>query len=176
MNPKAAPAARASAANALLDRGYGKPPQHITGEGGPVFIARLPEPCKTAHEWIASLGDQSPPIPSNGSAAQAEATWGKRHRMKPFAAEEERSGLGCAAQKLGSWLTLKWRSARTICHTSPAICHHSPGERDSDQKTLSPSEMKCVCGWGRPRMQGTQHRNLSYCLRSGAILTVGERT
>jgi hypothetical protein len=30
-NPKSAPAARVSAANALLDRGYGKPPQHITG-------------------------------------------------------------------------------------------------------------------------------------------------
>jgi hypothetical protein len=28
-NTKSAPAARVSAANALLDRGYGKPPQHI---------------------------------------------------------------------------------------------------------------------------------------------------
>ena len=45
-NPKAAPAARVSAANALLDRGYGKPPQHITGEGGPSFVVRLPEPCR----------------------------------------------------------------------------------------------------------------------------------
>ena len=33
-NPKAAPAARVSAANALLDRGYGKPPQHITARAG----------------------------------------------------------------------------------------------------------------------------------------------
>ena len=45
-NPKTAPAARVSAANALLDRGYGKPPQHITGEGGPSYVVRLPEPCK----------------------------------------------------------------------------------------------------------------------------------
>ena len=52
-NPKYAPAARVSAANALLDRGYGKPPQHITGEGGPSYVVRLPEPCKTAEEWLA---------------------------------------------------------------------------------------------------------------------------
>jgi uncharacterized protein DUF5681 len=45
-NPKAAPVARVSAANALLDRGYGKPPQHISGEGGPSYVVRLPEPCK----------------------------------------------------------------------------------------------------------------------------------
>jgi hypothetical protein len=44
-NTKGAPAARVSAANALLDRGYGKPPQHITGEGGPQYVVRLPEPC-----------------------------------------------------------------------------------------------------------------------------------
>jgi hypothetical protein len=54
-NPKSAPAARVSAANALLDRGYGKPPQHITGEGGPSYVVRLPEPCKTTEEWEASL-------------------------------------------------------------------------------------------------------------------------
>ena len=54
-NPKYAPASRVSAANALLDRGYGKPPQHITGEGGPSYVVRLPEPCKTAGEWEASI-------------------------------------------------------------------------------------------------------------------------
>ena len=54
-DPKAVPAARVSAANALLDRGYGKPPQHITGEGGPSFVVRLPEPCKTAEEWLATV-------------------------------------------------------------------------------------------------------------------------
>ena len=58
-SPKAAPAARVSAANSLLDRGYGKPPQHITGEGGPSYVVRPPEPCKTAEEWVASLGDLS---------------------------------------------------------------------------------------------------------------------
>ena len=58
-NPKFAPAARVSAANALLDRGYGKPPQHITGEGGPSFVVRLPEPCKTAEEWQASIAKRN---------------------------------------------------------------------------------------------------------------------
>ena len=67
-NLKSAPAARVSAANSLLDRGYGKPPQHISGEGGPSYVVRLPEPCKTAEEWVASLGDQ--PTPSNGSGVQ----------------------------------------------------------------------------------------------------------
>ena len=56
-NPKVAPAARVSAANSLLDRGYGKPPQHITGEGGASYVVRLPEPYKTAEAWVASLGD-----------------------------------------------------------------------------------------------------------------------
>jgi Family of unknown function (DUF5681) len=55
-NHKAAPAARVSAANALLDRGYGKPPQHITGENAPRYVALLPEPCKTAEEWVAKCG------------------------------------------------------------------------------------------------------------------------
>jgi hypothetical protein len=72
-NQKAAPAARVSAANALLDRGYGKPPQHITGEGGPVYVARLPAPCKTVDEWAASLGDRSAQTPSNGSGAERES-------------------------------------------------------------------------------------------------------
>jgi Family of unknown function (DUF5681) len=53
-DPKAAPAARVSAANALLDRGYGKPPQHITGEVAS-YVARLPEPAKTVEEWQASI-------------------------------------------------------------------------------------------------------------------------
>jgi hypothetical protein len=66
-NPKSAPAARVSAANALLDRGYGKPPQHITGEGGPVYVGRLPEPCRTVEEWQASV--QRTIAPTNGSGA-----------------------------------------------------------------------------------------------------------
>jgi hypothetical protein len=64
---KAAPAARVSAANALLDRGYGKPPQHqhITGADGPQYVVRLPEPCKTVEEWEASI--QHLRAPTNGS-------------------------------------------------------------------------------------------------------------
>src|SRR6478672_6013047 len=54
-NPKSAPAARVSAANSLLDRGYGKPPQHITGDVAASYVARLPEPAKRAEEWMASL-------------------------------------------------------------------------------------------------------------------------
>ena len=53
-NPKSAPAARVSAANALLDRGYGKPPQHVTGENAN-FVAWLPRPCETAEEWMATV-------------------------------------------------------------------------------------------------------------------------
>src|SRR5262245_324896 len=53
-NPKSAPAARVSAANSLLDRGYGKAPQHISGEGEPQYVVRLPRVCATAEEWVAS--------------------------------------------------------------------------------------------------------------------------
>jgi Family of unknown function (DUF5681) len=64
-NPKSAPAARVSAANALLDRGYGRPPQHITGENGPSFVVRLPEPAKSVEEWEASLRATLPPAASD---------------------------------------------------------------------------------------------------------------
>ena len=66
-NAKAAPAARVAAANALLDRGYGKPLQHITGEGGPQYVVRLPEPCATVEEWLTTV--QTTVASSNGSAA-----------------------------------------------------------------------------------------------------------
>ena len=56
-NPKFAPAARVTAANALLDRGYGRPAQHITGDVAASYVARLPEPAKSADEWLASLAD-----------------------------------------------------------------------------------------------------------------------
>ena len=69
-NPKSAPAARVSAANALLDRGYGKPPQHITGEGG-AFVRRSPA---RALQNCGGVGCKSwgsvSPTPSNGSAAE----------------------------------------------------------------------------------------------------------
>ena len=54
-NPKFAPAARVSAANALLDRGYGRPAQHITGDIAASYVARLPEPAKTVEEWLATI-------------------------------------------------------------------------------------------------------------------------
>ena len=76
-NTKAAPAARVSAANALLDRGYGKPPQHITGESGPQYVIRAPERCATAEEWVATLGDRSVQTrmaSPNGSATMGDAT------------------------------------------------------------------------------------------------------
>src|SRR5262249_30790693 len=53
-NTKASDAARVSAACALLDRGYGKAPQHIDAEIGS-FVARLPMPYATAEEWEAAV-------------------------------------------------------------------------------------------------------------------------
>ena len=53
-NPKASDAARVSAASALLDRGYGKPQQHIDAEIGS-YVARLPRPYDTAEEWAAAV-------------------------------------------------------------------------------------------------------------------------
>ena len=51
-DPQCAPAARVSAANALLDRGYGKPPQHVTSQEASYF-ALVPPRCETAEEWMA---------------------------------------------------------------------------------------------------------------------------
>jgi len=53
-NTKASDAARVSAATALLDRGYGKPQQHIDAEIGS-YVARLPRPYDTAEEWAAEV-------------------------------------------------------------------------------------------------------------------------
>jgi len=68
-NPKSAPAARVSAANALLDRGYGRPQQHITGKGGPHFVARLPDVAKSAEEWEASV-QSTPSCPHYSKPSQ----------------------------------------------------------------------------------------------------------
>src|SRR5262245_9487744 len=46
--------ARVSAATALLDRGYGKAPQHIDAEVGS-YVALLPRPYDTAEEWEAAV-------------------------------------------------------------------------------------------------------------------------
>src|SRR5262245_9861086 len=53
-NPKSVAAARVSAANALLDRGYGKPPQYVTGQNAHYF-ALVPKECETAEEWMAMV-------------------------------------------------------------------------------------------------------------------------
>ncbi len=48
----AAPAARVAAANAILDRGYGKAPQHISGEFSQRYVAELPGVCEDGDEWV----------------------------------------------------------------------------------------------------------------------------
>jgi hypothetical protein len=70
-DPKSAPAARVSAANALLDRGYGKPPQHITGHTAN-FVALLPQPCETAEEWMTMV--ESPKALTNERAIPTDET------------------------------------------------------------------------------------------------------
>ena len=62
-NPKAAPAARVSAANALLDRGYGRPAQHITGDIATSYVARLPTPAINATEWAKTLHEPNVVVP-----------------------------------------------------------------------------------------------------------------
>lgn len=47
----APPAARVAAANAVLDRGYGKPPQHISGETSMSYVMRSPAVEETLEEW-----------------------------------------------------------------------------------------------------------------------------
>jgi hypothetical protein len=60
-DPKAPPATRLSAANALLDRGYGKPSQHSTGEGGSNFIRFITAPENLSNEdWQRKYGQRSP--------------------------------------------------------------------------------------------------------------------
>jgi hypothetical protein len=55
------PAARVSAANALLDRGYGKPPQHITGQNAN-YVAHCPNDAKQPRSgWLRlTLAERSP--------------------------------------------------------------------------------------------------------------------
>ena len=105
-NPKSAPASRVSAANSLLDRGYGKPPQHqhITGADGPQYVVRLPEPCKTAVQARVALGygasvtaatDKLPPRhPTTPKMRRAVHQKGKRQRGVPALPSRVRSGLG----------------------------------------------------------------------------------
>jgi hypothetical protein len=52
MGQKDAPhSARVSAAQALLDRGWGKPDQKLEAEHVHRYVARLPEKAKTTEEW-----------------------------------------------------------------------------------------------------------------------------
>src|SRR5262245_54805597 len=70
-NTKASDAARVSAANALLDRGYGKPQQQITGD--PIsYVAMLPEVANNAEEWLASVKAE-PSLPSDQASSKPEA-------------------------------------------------------------------------------------------------------
>ena len=71
-NPKSAPAARVSAANSLLDRGYGKPPQHITDESARSFVARLPDVADSAEEWLALVKARES-LPSDQASSKSEA-------------------------------------------------------------------------------------------------------
>ena len=48
---ESAPAARVAAANAILDRGYGKASQHISGEISQCYVAELPEVCEDGDDW-----------------------------------------------------------------------------------------------------------------------------
>src|SRR5262245_1456267 len=77
-NTKASDAARVSAANALLDRGYGKAPQHIDAEIGS-FVARLPMPYATAEEWEAAMKQRPKPDggePNNSPLLEAKKPTG----------------------------------------------------------------------------------------------------
>ena len=52
------------AAQAILDRGYGKPTQsidaNITEDGGPVrYYAELPRKAESTEAWLRSLGKES---------------------------------------------------------------------------------------------------------------------
>jgi hypothetical protein len=37
-----------------MDRSYGKPPQHVTGQNAN-YVALLPQRCETAEEWMATV-------------------------------------------------------------------------------------------------------------------------
>jgi len=84
-NTKASDAARVSAACALLDRGYGKAPQHIDAEIGS-YVVRLPEVAKSAEEWEASVRAERG-LPSEQASSKPEARIGLLLEAKKPAAE-----------------------------------------------------------------------------------------
>jgi hypothetical protein len=70
-NLKSPPAARVSAANALLDRGYGKPPQHIMDESARSYVVRVPEVAKSTEAWLASVRAERR-LPSDQASSKPE--------------------------------------------------------------------------------------------------------
>src|SRR5262249_50253183 len=84
-NTKASDAARVSAACALLDRGYGKGPQHIDAESGS-YVVRLPEVAKSAEEWEAPVRAERG-LPSEQASSKPEARIGLLLEAKKPAAE-----------------------------------------------------------------------------------------
>jgi hypothetical protein len=64
-NRDAPPAARVSAASALLDRGHGKPPQAITGAHGKDLIPeRSADPARTAALFVSLVRGLPAPAPA----------------------------------------------------------------------------------------------------------------
>jgi hypothetical protein len=60
MEPSAPPRARVAAAAILLDRGWGKPKQHIEGQATHRYVVELP-PVLSKLEWQQKYGATSEP-------------------------------------------------------------------------------------------------------------------
>ena len=58
--PSAPPAARVQAAQALLDRGWGKATVHIESDNTHTYVLRLPEVARSVEEWQNSVLPGSP--------------------------------------------------------------------------------------------------------------------
>jgi hypothetical protein len=63
MEPSAPPRARVAAAAILLDRGWGKPKQHIEGQATYKYVAELP-PVLSKLEWLQKYGNGTTSEPS----------------------------------------------------------------------------------------------------------------
>jgi hypothetical protein len=111
-----APAARVSAANALLDRGYGKPQQHITADASRSFVIRAPLPCATSEEWEAEVRAQGYGVPATADGGEVAigddglaAGAIRVHRVNTVAAqfEKEQSARADPARRSHRWGGLK---------------------------------------------------------------------
>jgi Family of unknown function (DUF5681) len=60
-DPKAPPAARVAAATAILDRGWGKPRQHLehSGEMAQRYVVYAPPPVASTEEWLERYAPKS---------------------------------------------------------------------------------------------------------------------